>query len=457
MRRGRNHAEARSGMKAMGMDVVLATGLVAILVVAVWTIATLRRTRRRMQSLREDFERATELGQEPASLRPLVDLDACIGTASCTSACPEENVLGVVDGQARIANPTACIGHGECVRACPTAAIRLVMGSEKRGVEIPIVGRDYQTEIPGLYIVGELGGMGLIYNAVQQGLACMEGIVRHPPERSDGIRQVVIVGAGPAGLAASLAAREAGLDFVTLDRESIGGTILQYPRRKIVMTRPVVLPGYGLLDVKSVRKEALLEAWQDVLARTGLRIRTGVTLRSVRPTSPGLLEVVTDDGVMTAQRVVLAIGRRGTPRKLGIPGELASHVSYRLDDAEPYRDLDCLVVGGGDAAVEAAIALGDAGARVTLVHRRQRFDRIRPANQTRLDDAVKGDRIQLVLGATLTTIRATEIELESEGKTRRMRCDQLFVLIGGELPSELLARAGVGVRVYHGEAYAPAR
>jgi thioredoxin reductase len=372
------------------------------------------------------------------------------------TSCPEKDVLAVIDGKARLVNPTACIGHGACLRACPVDAITLVLGTEKRGVDIPLLATDFQTNVPGLYIVGELGGMGLIYNAMTQGLQCMEALLKAPPAKADGVHQLVIVGAGPAGLAAALAALEAKLDFVIVDQESVGGTVLHYPRHKIVMTRPVELPLYGKLKVSEVKKEALLAVWEDILKKTGLNVKTGVRVDDVKRHADGVFEVMTSAGALKAQRVVLAMGRRGSPRKLGVPGEELSKVVYRLLEPESYAGAHCLVVGGGDAAVEAAIALGEAGATVHLAHRGDVFDRIKPKNQQKLDASTGAGKVKLLLKAQTKQISESAVALEVGGQAQEVKNDYVLIFAGGVLPTAFLEKAGVQVKTMKGEAYAPA-
>ena len=196
---------------------------------------------------------------EPSSLHPVIDPAICVGCATCVKACPEGQILGLVNGKAQLIAPSMCIGHGACAEACPMGAIQLVFGTERRGVEIPHVGPDFQTNVPGIWIAGELGGMGLIRNAIEQGRQAVSEIAKHVratpaiPEALD----LAIIGAGPAGLSASLAAKEAGLRFVTLEQDSLGGTVAHFPRGKLVMTRPATLPLHGLVNLTETSKEAL--------------------------------------------------------------------------------------------------------------------------------------------------------------------------------------------------------
>lgn len=442
------------------LEFIVGTGALALFAILVWTVLSMRAALVRMHELRKDFEHSQAMGAQPASLHPRINLEKCIGTDSCVAACPETNVIAIVDGQARLANPSACIGHGECLRACPVGAIELVIGSESRGVDIPELDPGFETNVPGMYIVGELGGMGLIYNAMTQALTCMGRLIKSIPNPVEGAHQVVIVGAGPAGLAATLAAIEAGLDYVTIDQESMGGTVLQYPRHKIVMTRGVDLPVYGEIKLGSVQKEDLLDLWEDIVQKAGVQVQNGVRLSALARGDDGLFTVSTDRGgeasELRAQRVVLALGRRGTPRKLGIPGEDLAKVTYRLLEPENYAGAKAMVVGGGDSAVEAAIALGEAGATVHLVHRRRLFDRIKIKNQKRLDGAVDAGLVELVLEASPQAISETQVEVKVGEEIRQIENDYVLIFAGGLLPTKLLEDAGVTIRRYHGEVYAPA-
>jgi thioredoxin reductase (NADPH) len=435
----------------LGVVVVGGLALIGLL-----TVASVLWARRAERKARADLAWAQSVGAQPVSLHPKVDLERCIGAGNCVEVCPEKDVLSVLDGKAVITNPTACIGHGECLRACPVDAIQLVLGSAKRGVEIPLVSRDFETNVPGVYVVGELGGMGLVYNAMTQALQAMTAIGRSPPPKVAGVLQVLIVGAGPAGLAASLKAKQLGLTFETVDQESLGGTVLHYPRHKIVMTKPVDLPLYGRLKVTEVSKEALLAKWQDIVAKAGLTIRTETRVDKVIRGADGVFEVATSAGTLRAQRVVLAIGRRGTPRKLGVKGEDLGKVTYRLLEPERYTGTRCLVVGGGDSAVEAAVALAEAGAVVKLSYRGASFDRIKKKNQEKLDAKVATKKVELVLGSTVVEIGEREVILEIGGVRMAALNDYVLVFAGGVLPTKFLEDAGIEVATFKGEVYAPA-
>lgn len=402
----------------------------------------------RQRRLERATEKAAEVSQryglsEPVSLHPVVSAEACIGTGNCIAACPEEHVLGFRDGQAVTISPARCVGHGLCARACPTEAIQLVFGSAKRGVEIPHVKGNFETNVAGLYIIGELGGMGLIRNAFEQGRQCIEGIAKLPKAPS-GVLDVLIIGCGPAGLSASINCMHHGLRFVTLEKEDVGGTVRYYPRKKIVMTAPLTVPGYGKLTFRELPKEELIGVWEDVMAKTGLEVRTEETVSAVQAAG-GRFEVTSSNGDYAAQRVVLAIGRRGVPRKLNIPGENLSKVVYSLAEPEVFQRDRILVVGGGDSAIEAAVALSEQeGNRVTLSYRRDRFSRLKPQNLDRIEQAVAARRIDVLWSSNVLEITPDSVILRDQSeREQEIANDVVAIFAGGELPTAFLKACGI--------------
>jgi len=387
---------------------------------------------------------------QPASLHPVIDPCRCLGCRSCVSACPEKSVLGIIDNKSELVSPANCIGHGACKIACPTSAIKLVFGTSARGVDIPLVAPDFETNVPGVFIAGELGGMGLIRNAVEQGRQAMASIVEHCRKDNRQDLDVVIVGAGPAGLSASLAAQESGLRYATLEQDSLGGTVSHFPRGKIVMTAPVRLPRIGIVKFREISKEALLEFWDDVIRKTGVQINFREHVETITPLAGGL-EVRTPGKVYRTKCVLLAIGRRGTPRKLGVPGEESTKVVYRLIDPEQYRTQKVLVVGGGDSALEAAISIAEQpGTEISLSYRSDAFSRAKEKNRRKIDDLNNSGRLQVFMNSSVREIFENRVEIDQQGNMIDIGNDAVIVCAGGILPTPFLKEIGIEVETKYG-------
>lgn len=427
----------------------------------VWTIYTTplvaallfhasRRLGREARS-RAKLEEAINSGlTEPPSRYPVVDPAVCMGGGACARACPE-NAIGFVNGKAYLVDPSHCIGHGTCEPACPVGAITLVYGTKNRGVDIPEVAPHFETNVPGLYIAGELGGLGLIHNAAEQGRLAMASIAER--RAGDGLLDVVIIGAGPAGLAATLGAMEKKLRFVTLEQqEALGGTVYLYPKKKLVMTYPVILPLIGKLKVGQIVKEALLALWQGIADRVSMPINFNERVEKISPAEPGFL-IKTNRAEYRTGAVLLALGRGGTPRKLGVPGEELPKVLYRLIDAEHYRGRQALVVGGGDSAIEAAVALAaEPGTTVTLSYRSAAFGRVKPQNRERLAAAEQAGQLTVLLNSTVSRVDETSVALDQQGQSIQIANDVVIVCAGGILPTAMLKELGVRVETKYGTA-----
>lgn len=387
---------------------------------------------------------------EPASLHPIFDAAKCCGSGACAQACPEE-AIGIIDGKGQLVNPSVCIGHGACMAACPTEAITLVFGTEKRGMDIPYVSPSFETNVLGIFIAGELGGMGLIRKAVEQGRQALDAIAKRTDGKGD--YDLVIVGAGPAGLAATLGAMYHKLRHVTIEQEeALGGTIYHYPRNKIVMTAPMQLPLIGKVKMGEISKESLLEFWHGVVEKTGLAVRFNERMETI-VNHGDYFEVKTPHATYKTRSVLLTIGRRGTPRKLGAPGEEQPKVVYRLVDAEQYQGQHVLVVGGGDSALEAALAIAEQpGTTVTLSYRSESFGRVKAKNRERLEAAQATGRVNVLLQSQVKNIGSDNVIIAQPDATHELPNDAVIVCAGGVLPTPFLKEMGILVETKFGTA-----
>lgn len=406
--------------------------------------------RRKEQKALSSLEDAKTSGLlEPPSLHPVIDPSECIGCGACVLVCPE-NSLGIVGNKAVLVAPAHCIGHGACQAACPVESIQLVFGTEKRGMDIPMVHPTFETNVPGIFIAGELGGMGLIRKGIEQGKQAMESISKK--RGSDDELDVVIVGAGPAGISASLAAKQHGLRFVTLEQEdSFGGSVYHYPRNKIAMTAPMDLPLVGKVKMYEISKEELLEFWNQVIKKHPLDIHFQERMETVTPYD-GSFKVTTSKQEYITKNVLLSIGRRGTPRKLNAPGEDRSKVVYRLIDPEQYRGKKVLVVGGGDSALEAALALAqEPDTTVTLSYRSSAFSRVKGKNRQRIQEAESQGTLTVLLESNVMHIGTEFVTLNTKSvEGLEIENDVVIICAGGVLPTPFLKETGVMVETHFG-------
>ena len=391
---------------------------------------------------------------EPPTLHPEIDHRLCIGCTNCVAACPEQGshqVLGMIRKKAHLVGPTNCIGHGACKAVCPVNAITLVFGTAKRGVDIPFINPDFQTNVPGIFIAGELGGMGLIRNAVEQGRQAMVSIADlvKPPHQNT--LDVVIVGAGPAGFSATLSATELRLKHVTVEQEELGGTVAHFPRRKLVMTQPADLPIVGKMPFTEVQKETLIDYWREVEQKTGIKISYNERVESITPAANGGFDVKTNRQSHNTRAVLLTIGRRGTPRKLGVPGEEMDKVVYRVIDPAQYRNQHVLVVGGGDSALEAATTIAaEDGTTVTLSYRSGAFSRAKPKNRQQVEEMQSSGDLRVLFSSNVKEIHEGSVDIDIGDGVESIANDAIVVSAGGILPSAFLRTIGIDVETKWG-------
>lgn len=435
-------------------------GFAALLILVVLYIY-IRKQQRESKLVETKIQQAKEDGMyEPVSLYPVVDTNRCIKSGACIKACPEHDILGIRNGKATIINASACIGHGACFKACPVEAISLWIGTEKRGVDLPHVSSTFETNVQGIYIAGELGGMGLIRNAVTQGREAVENIAKAFNKNHQAEYDLIVVGAGPAGISATLAAQKAGLKVLTLEQDTLGGTVYTYPRSKIIMTHPMELPLYGKVKFKETSKDELLKLWNEVLNKHKIVIKEKTKVETIQKKDDIFTIETLNGDSFTSKTVLLALGRRGTPRKLGIEGEMNQKVAYRLLDAELIKDKKILIVGGGDSAVEAALLLANAN-KVTLAYRAEKFSRLKSRNAELINNAILTDMIDMKFNTNLTLINETFVVLKqkiftdkenSYTEDLKLENDLVYIFAGGELPTEFLRKAGIEVNTKYGEA-----
>ncbi len=426
----------------MNIDSLL-TYFIAFILISAVVVPYFRRVRKREREASRHLQASRSRSSAgPVAMYPSINELVCIGCGSCVRACPEGDVLGVVVGRAMLVRGEKCVGHGLCADACPVGAITLTNAAPGRNANLPVLSESYETSVQNVFIVGELGGVGLIKNAVRQGVKAIDAIAKRPI-KTNGIYDVAIVGAGPAGMAAGLRAKEHGMKYVILEQGDFGGAILHYPRQKIVMTSPLEIPLWGKFRRTEISKEELLETWRKILDKTKLTVNAQEKVTQVRREN-GRFSLQSPNRTYHARHVVLALGRRGIPRKLGVPGEDLGKVMYRMIEPETFRGSDVLVVGGGDSAVEAAIGLvTQTSTRATLSYRKEEFSRIKERNASRIKELAGKKALQVIFNSEVKSIAQDRVELQTSGAEQSLKNDFVFIFAGGEMPFEFLKNIGI--------------
>jgi thioredoxin reductase (NADPH) len=430
------------------MDTLIAF-IIAVLVTMFFVLGYLKRLKTRDERARQAAEKGKLFSEGPRAQHPHIDTARCIGCGTCTTICPEGDVLAMIAGKAVIVNGYKCIGHSLCAEACPVGAITMVMASPSMSADMPRLTPEYETSIPNLFIVGELGGLALIKNAVNQGRDCIDTIAKRVAAMGSarsipGVYDVLIIGAGPAGISASLRAIEKKLNYITLERDEIGGTVAKYPRQKLVMTSPVEFPMYGKFKKTELSKEDLLAFWDMVLNRADFKVCTGEKVEDIKKGMDGIFTIETANNQYRSNAVILALGRTGTPRKLGVKGEELPKVMYRLIEADHYVNKKILVVGGGDSAIEAAMGLAlQSGNQVTLSYRQQRFNRIKERNAKRIEDCIRAGKLKVLFQSSPVEFKPDTVALDVHGQSQEIPNDFVWIFAGGTPPNDFLKKIGV--------------
>jgi len=408
-----------------------------------------RKLKKREELARQAAEKGRTYSHGPTAQHPHIDTVYCIGCSICTHVCPEGDVLAMLGGKAVIVNGHKCIGHSLCAEACPVGAITMVMASPSMAADMPALTSEYETSIPNLFIVGELGGMALIKNAINQGRDCIDNITRRVKamgaKRSvPGVCDVLVVGAGPGGISASLRAIENQLSYITVEQDEIGGTVAKYPRQKLVLTSPVNFPMYGKFKKLQISKEELLEFWGKLGERADFKVRAGERVEDIRRDPDGIFIVTTTKAQHRAHAVILALGRAGTPRKLGVNGEELPKVMYRLIEADHYINKRILVIGGGDSAVEAALGLAhQSGNTVTLSYRQDRFSRIKERNARHIEECMRAGKLKVLFNSNPVEFRQESVLIDVQGSVREIPNDFVWIFAGGTPPNAFLKKIGI--------------
>jgi thioredoxin reductase (NADPH) len=437
-----------AGILLISMSETSLNYLIALLILAVPLCIYLRYLKKREARTREAIEEGKMFPGKPKAQHPRIDLGLCIGCGACVRACPEGDVLGLFAGKASIIKAHKCVGHGLCEDSCPVGAIIMVLAAPSAGADLPYLTTELETSIPNLFIAGELGGLALIKNAVEQGRQCVDTIMARIESgsilRSRDIYDVCVVGAGPAGISASLRAIQRGLHYLTLEQGDIGGTVSKYPRQKLVMTSPVEFPIYGRFRKMTLSKEELLEFWHKVGARADFSAHTQERVETIDRDAEGIFTVATTQAQYRSATVILALGRNGTPRKLGVKGEELPKVMYSLIETEAYQNSNILIVGGGDSAVEAALGLSiQKGNRIVLSYRKDRFFRIKERNALRIEECIRSGSVQVLFNSNPEEIREKSVILKCGEDSVEMDNDYVWIFAGGVSPNSFLGKIGV--------------
>jgi thioredoxin reductase (NADPH) len=431
------------------MDTII-TFAIGGVICLIFLMVYLRKMKKREARARDAAEKGKLFSDGPKAQHPKIDNNNCIGCGTCTSVCPEGDVLAMIAGKAVLINGHKCIGHGLCADACPVGAITMVMASPSMAADMPYLTPEFETSVSNLFIIGELGGLALIKNAVNQGRDCVDAIAARLKANGEiqpipDVYDLVVIGAGPAGISASLRAIEHKLKYLTIERDEIGGTVAKYPRQKLVMTSPVEFPMYGKFKKLQLSKEQLLSFWDMILNRSDFNVSTGEKVENIKKEEDGIFTVVTVNNQYRARVVILGLGRAGEPKKLGVKGEDLSKVMYRLIEADHYINKKILIVGGGDSAVEAAMGLASqTGNQVTLTYRSERFSRIKERNAKRIEDFIRSGKLRVLFNSNPVEFKPESVVLDVQGSQQEIPNDFVWIFAGGTPPTAFLKKVGVG-------------
>ncbi|MCB9647973.1 MAG: NAD(P)-binding domain-containing protein [Deltaproteobacteria bacterium] len=397
-------------------------------------------------------------GRGTARKLPRVSPNKCTGSGDCADACPYD-VLHMVDSIPQVLRPELCHECTTCVAVCgPQALTMAVPGEPPPMISVPDLDANFQTGLgegeEGVYVIGEASGKPLVKNANNLGRWVVEHMVSEGfGPGSAGQKgfeyEVIVIGSGPAGLSAAMTAQNQGLAYVLLEKgPEFATTIHGYPKKKKLMASPAHVENLGPLPVWDTTREEVIAKWEEELAKYQLQLRHDEAVLSIEQDGPGFL-VTTKRGRYRGLRVVIATGTRGDPRKLGKPGDDLPKVLYRLADPDEYDGKDCMVVGGGDSALEAAIALAEAHGgsnRVSIVYRQGTFSRAKTGNQQKVEALVGAGRLTLMMESNPAEVTERSVVVERKDRSKvEVPNDVLFCMLGANPPTKWLEKLGIEI------------
>lgn len=438
------------------------------------------------QITREDLALIKQMEPNgPEYPHPVIFPERCIGCHACVEACPHD-VLAIVGGIATVVARDQCMEDTSCQVECPVnPKACVVVNTTKKIKSRPAPTRDaaFMTNVPGCYIIGDVSGTPLIKNAANEGADVIKHIAH---ELSNGSQpepnaelDVAIIGIGPAGLSAAITAQQSNLRYVGIEQDKVLSTIEAYPKGKYIFFKPDTMPARGNIRVEGAgdQREKILDSWMGAMKSNSVLINEGESCKSVQRAANGdYFTVQTEKGadkekvIYRARRVVLALGTRGTPMKLRLPGEemkvtrdgqSEAKVKYKLADPASYKRKKIIVVGAGNSAIEAAVDLvarrdgdritfrpADEINEVTLVIRSDLKTDLKFGNKLQVYQCIDEGKIKAYFGAAIKEIRDGEVVLmnarTSEVK-ETVQNDYIFAMIGGDRPTKFLETIGIKI------------